>query len=190
MFPFSFHSTLKLIQRCFYELAKNPKIQQELINEIDQVAASLQGESVKCETLNSMRFLEMVIYETLRKWPPIPFGSRICTKDCTIITDECEQFKFLKGDLIHLPFKLIQNDAKYFIKPELFFPSRFNSESSQHSLLAFGLGPRSCVGSHFILLQSKIFIFTILSKFSVKTVNESDVDSSDKNVFLGLALRK
>lgn len=150
----------------------------------------MKGELITTEALNSMKFLDAVIHETLRKWPPIPFGSRVCTKDCTILTNEGESLKFVKGDLIDIPFKMIQNDANYYPNPAEFDPSRFFNETSKARLLAFGLGPRSCVGSHFILLQSKIYIFTFLKKFSVKISEKNIIDADGKNIYLELSSRK
>lgn len=176
-----------MLQRCFYEIAENPKVQQELIDEIDKIVDALNGGPVTCEALCSMNLLEMVIQEVLRKWPPIPFGSRVCTKDCIITTDDGESLKFIKGDLIHLPFQMIQNDPDYFYNPEKFDPSRFINAETKKNFLAFGLGPRNCIGSHFVLLQTKIFMFTILNKFSVKVSEKLD---SKENVFLQLNQRK
>lgn len=132
---------------------------------------------MKCDAVINMKFLDMVINETLRKYPPIPFGTRICTKYCTIATSSGELLKFIKGDEIHLPFKLLQHDAKYYTNPQLFDPHRFNSDESKNSLLAFGLGPRSCIGSQFVLLQSKVVIFTLLSKYSVKTSDKNSCEN-------------
>jgi len=165
-------------------------MQQELIDEIDSVLIGLQGEVITNEALDSMKFLDAVIHETLRKWPPIPFGSRVCSKDCTILTNDGDSLKFVKGDLIDIPFKMIQNDANYFPKPEEFDPSRFFNVISKDRLLAFGCGPRSCVGSHFVLLQSKIYIFTFFRKFSVKIIEKNLFDADNINIFLELFSRK
>ena len=157
------------------------------MDEIDKIVDTLAGAPVTYEALCSMNLLEMIIQEVLRKWPPIPFGSRVCTKDCIITTDEGESLKFIKGDLIHLPFQIIQNDAEHFYNPEKFNPSRFINAVSKKNFFAFGLGPRNCIGSHFILLQTKIFLFTILSKFSVKA---SEKNNSNENIFLQITSRK
>lgn len=170
---------MKLLQSCFYEIARNKTVQTELICEIDVVNASLEG-SLSYEAVNSMKFLDMVIHETIRRSPPIPFGTRICTKDCTVTTSSGELLKFKTGDVIHLPFKLLQHDTKYYSNPGYFDPSRFVNEQSKQNLLAFGLGPRNCLGSQIVLIQLKILIFTLLRKYSVKT----DGKSSNENFHL------
>lgn len=186
-FTGGFTSTLKLIESCFFELAKNQNIQSELISEVDAVVRSSREESTNCDAVNRMRFLDMFIHETLRKHPPVPYGTRVCTKDCVIMTSSGEQLKFIKGDSIYLPFKLLQNDPKYYVNPNLFDPSRFISEQSKRSLLAFGLGPRNCLGSQLVLLQSKVLIFTLLSKYSVK---QCEKESAEENFQLELNLRE
>lgn len=118
-----------------------------------------------------MKYLEMIIYETLRKHPPLPLAIKVCNKSCYLETKDGELFKFLEGDLVQIPFNLLQNDAKYFPDPETFDPFRFNEISS--SFLAFGLGPRKCLGQQFALLQVKALIFTVMKKYSVETLNSS-----------------
>jgi cytochrome P450 len=48
-------------------------------------------------------------------------------------------------------------DEKYFSNPEIFDPDNFSPEKkaqrSPYSFLAFGQGPRNCIGMRFALLQ-------------------------------------
>lgn len=156
---------------CFWELAKNNNVQTNLIAEIDAVAREQKTELINFDQLQSMKYLEMFICEILRKYPSLPVGIKVCNKDCYLETKDGELFKFLEGDLIQIPIKLLQNDAKYFPKPETFDPLRFSEFSS--NFLAFGLGPRKCLGQQFALLQVKALIFTVMKKFSVGTLENS-----------------
>lgn len=130
--------------------------------EITEISTPLCDLSLK--ELNSMKILEAVVLETLRKHPPVTFGSRVCSKDCIITTKDGEQLKFLKGDQIHIPIQLIGNDINNFSDPEAFNPYRVTTEES----LAFGLGPKSCPGAALVKILLKTLIFSILSKFSIE----------------------
>lgn len=135
----------------------------------------IKDKLISHKELNNLKFLEAVINETLRKYPPMPTGTRLCTKDCLISTFDGELFKFKKGDFIHFPIHLIHNDPKYFTNPELFDPSRFvDGNSSTDNFLAFGVGPRNCIGAHYVRLQAKLLIFVIISKFSIEALKVND----------------
>lgn len=175
---------------CFWELAKNNQIQSELIAEIDDVTQTMNSKSISYKQLQSMQYLDMFIHETLRKHPPLPHGTRICNKDCSISTSDGELFKFLKGDLIHIPFKLMQNDAKYFSDPDHFNPLRFKEFSNFNSFLAFGKGPRKCPANQYVLLQTKALIFSVLRKYSLENLNKSfEIPSPHENFFIVLKSR-
>lgn len=64
-----------------YELACNPDIQQKLYNEIFNIAKDGIGENVTYEQLKSMKYLDQVVTEVLRKWPATPLTDRLCVKD-------------------------------------------------------------------------------------------------------------
>jgi cytochrome P450 len=52
---------------------------------------------------------------------------------------------------------MIMKDEKYFSNPEKFDPENFSpekkAERSPYTFLAFGQGPRNCIGMRFALLQ-------------------------------------
>lgn len=142
------------------ELSQHQEIQADIFDEIKDTHL----EDIDRE----LPLLETFILEVLRKHPPIPCGTRSCTKDCTITMTQGDVLKFVKGDLIHLPFHLMQNDRKLFRHPEMFNPRRFDSELTKASLYPFGLGPRSCLGKNFALFQAKLLVVSILRVYLVK----------------------
>lgn len=58
---------------CFmaHELACNPEIQHRLYEEIASIEKELDGQPVTYETIKDFKYLEMVVSETLRMWPPL-----------------------------------------------------------------------------------------------------------------------
>jgi cytochrome P450 family 9 len=69
-FAAGFGTTNILLQVTSYFLAKNKDVQQELIEEIDSVLNELNGKPITFEVLHKMKFLDCVISEALRWWPP------------------------------------------------------------------------------------------------------------------------
>lgn len=126
-----FETTATFMQSIFWELAQNPEIQQNLISEINEVLEDLDGKQVTYEQLNKMKYLDMVINETLRKWPSFRITSRLCNKDYTFKTDTGKTYKIKKGIELFIPLGSIQMDPKYFANPEKFDPERFNEENKK-----------------------------------------------------------
>lgn len=61
---------------CSYELLVNPEVQKKLQEEIDEVENKLKGKPLTYEILQSMKYMDQVISETLRKWPPAAIMDR------------------------------------------------------------------------------------------------------------------
>lgn len=61
-----------------HELACNPDIQQKLYEEI--VSVQLDGKPATYEMIKELKYMEMVVSETLRLWPPIFQTDRQVTK--------------------------------------------------------------------------------------------------------------
>ncbi|XP_017770172.1 PREDICTED: cytochrome P450 9e2-like [Nicrophorus vespilloides] len=192
---------------CFmaYELAVNPDIQTKLINEIDETNAECDGK-LTYEQLSTMKYMDMVISETLRKWPSPIAIERVCVKPYTIsAVKESESPVHIKmGDVLWVPTVGIHYDPKYYPNPDKFDPERF-SEENKHNInsstyLPFGIGPRNCIGSRFALMETKTVFFHILSKFEITVTSKTVIPvriskkqfnlTSDGGYWLGLKPRQ
>ncbi len=67
---------------------------------------------------------------------------------------------------------MIMKDEKYFNNPEKFDPDNFSpekkSERNPYAFLAFGQGPRNCIGMRFALLQVQIPAFNFPGNYVQK----------------------
>lgn len=144
-----FETSSTLLSFLTNELALNPDIQTKLCNEIDQVAEDLQGKKLSYDALQSMKYLDMVITETLRKWPPAILTDRLCNKDYDLEFDD-KKITIKKGNLLWIPIFGLHMDPIYFSNPETFDPERYNEDNVgtivPGSYLPFGIGPRNCIG--------------------------------------------
>lgn len=178
MFSAGFSTTATLMQTVCYELAKNFDIQQTLIDEIDEMHSRLKGKTITYEQLNEMKFLDMVVNETLRKWPSFRHSGRFCNKDTVLIDEETgKSFKIKKGIIIGIPIHAIQMDPNNFPNPEKFDPYRFSDENKGNiqagSFIPFGMGPRICIGSRYALLEAKLLLFNVVSKFTIEPCDKT-----------------
>lgn len=157
---------------CFlaYELAINEEIQEKLRHEID----TLSEDEISYDSINKMIYLDMVISEALRKWPPAVITDRICVKKYSLpeATENHLEFTLEPKTQIIIPIYALQNDPKYFPEPEKFCPERFSEKNKEminpYTYLPFGVGPRKCIGNRFALMEIKILFVYILKNFVIE----------------------
>ncbi|XP_018571707.1 probable cytochrome P450 6a13 [Anoplophora glabripennis] len=150
-----------------YELSVNPEIQEKLREEI-LFTLEKHGNEVTYESIGEMTYLEKVINEVLRKYPPVPILHRRSNKsynvpDTNVVIEEKRP--------VHIPVIGLHYDPDYYPDPEVFDPERFNEENKAKrpafTYLPFGDGPRICIGLRFGKLQTKLALITILRYYNV-----------------------
>ncbi|XP_034242352.1 cytochrome P450 6k1-like [Thrips palmi] len=150
-----------------YELAKHPDIQKKLIEEVDGVMAKHNGQPTY-DAIMEMPYMEMVIQETMRMYPPVPFLTREANVKRTLpLTD----LTLEKGTTLMIPVIGLHHDPQYWEEPDRYNPLRFTEEAKKARpnmvYIPFGDGPRICIGMRMALVQVKIALSTILSKATV-----------------------
>lgn len=134
-----------------YEIAVNPDVQKKMYEEIAETNEQLGGQRVTYDAIQKMKYLDQVIYESLRKWPTDFLTSRVCTKDYNYDDGHGLKLNIRKGEIFWFPIFSVQNDSKYFPEPERFDPERFSDENKNNIVsgthLPFGSGPRYCLGT-------------------------------------------
>lgn len=149
---------------CLYELANNPHLQDKLRQDIKNTLNKHGG--LTYETIMDMKYLDMVINETLRKYPIAPNLIRVCRESYELKVPNQPTLTIEPGTLIWIPTLGIHTDEAYYPDPEKFDPERFSEDSKNdrhtHAYLPFGEGPRNCVGMRFALLQTKVALVQLL----------------------------
>ncbi|KAG8176930.1 hypothetical protein JTE90_018713 [Oedothorax gibbosus] len=121
-----------------------------------------------------MKYLDNVISETLRMYPPLPRLDRTADAEYTIggITVK-------KGMLVTIPIFGMHRDPKLYPDPDRFDPNRFSPEEKAkrdpYAYLPFGAGPRNCVAMRFALMEVKVCLAHVIANFIIKTSPETKV---------------
>ncbi|XP_063995669.1 uncharacterized protein LOC135173024 [Diachasmimorpha longicaudata] len=167
-FVAGFETSSTAISFALLELAHVPEIQEKLRNEILESLKECGG-NITYEIVTKMKYLDMVVQETLRKNPPVPILLRRAYQSYKVPETG---LTIDKGIDLLIPSYAIQHDPEYYPEPERFDPERFSEEakSSRHPMtyLPFGDGPKNCIGERFGLYQTKIGIIKILKNYRVK----------------------
>ncbi|CAD1480794.1 unnamed protein product, partial [Heterotrigona itama] len=175
-----FDSTSTVMCFAAYEVGINEQIQRRLQDEIDQVLEDCNGQ-VTYEAINGMKYLESVILESLRMYPPAVGSDRVCAKPFELppCVPEAKPYVVQRDDCVWIPIYGIQHDPQYYPEPKKFNPERFYDDPKQTSnslsFLSFGLGPRMCIGNRFALLETKVLLFYIFAKCDLAPCAKSSI---------------
>ncbi|XP_017891756.1 probable cytochrome P450 6a14 [Ceratina calcarata] len=172
-FAAGFETSSTTIANTLYELAINQEIQNKLRDEIREFEEKNQGEW-KYETIKQMKYLHKVFSETLRKYPSLPFLSRVTTEDYKFNGID---LSLPKDSMVWIPIFAIHKDPNIYPDPEKYDPERFSEEMceqrNQFHYLPFGHGPRNCIGARFANYQTKIGLIKILRKHKVDVCDQT-----------------
>ncbi|XP_011869166.1 PREDICTED: cytochrome P450 9e2-like [Vollenhovia emeryi] len=165
---------------CFlaHELAVNQEVQNRLREEVQQHLIEGNGE-ISYEALSKMSYMDMVVSETLRKYPPSIATDRLCSKRYELPPSQpgCKNIIVEPDHILMIPIYGLHRDPKYFPNPDKFDPERFSEENKDrivpYTYLPFGHGPRKCIGNRFVLMETKILIVHLLQRFTLKTVEKT-----------------
>ncbi|XP_045472273.1 cytochrome P450 6k1-like [Harmonia axyridis] len=157
----------------FYECSLNKNIQHKLQKDIDDALAASGGE-ITYEAILEMKYLNMVISETLRKYPTLQFLMRKAVEDYRI---EKINLQIKKGTRVYVSIQGMHRDPKYYPNPEVFDPERFSKENQaeRHPLtyIPFGEGPRNCIGKRLGYFMIAVGAIHMFRKFSISPYKDS-----------------
>ncbi|XP_043475349.1 cytochrome P450 6k1-like [Leptopilina heterotoma] len=157
----------------FYELAKQPDIQEKLRAEIKSALEETDGQITQ-DLISGLQYLDMVVSETLRMYPILPVLDRKAMNNYQI---PGTNIIIEKGTPVFIPLLGMHYDPQYFSKPELFDPERFSEENrksrTNYVYMPFGEGPRNCIGMRLGLLQTKLGLIHIISQYKLTTCEKT-----------------
>ncbi|KAJ8675066.1 hypothetical protein QAD02_010852 [Eretmocerus hayati] len=165
-----FESTSSQLCMIAQELAMNPDCQRKLQHEVDNVMKKGNGKP-DYDTVNDLPYLDAVFSEVLRLHS-IAFLNRMCSKDFELPPSlpTSKPFTVKEGMELMIPVAAIHRDPQYFENPEKFDPDRYldkKAASSDVMSMGFGLGPRMCIGNRFAILETKVLLLHLLSKYDL-----------------------
>ncbi|KAJ3698153.1 hypothetical protein LUZ61_001858 [Rhynchospora tenuis] len=164
-FFFAGHETTShLLTWTMFLLGTNKEWQEKLREEVIREC----GHDVPTgDVLNKLKLMNMVLLEALRLYGPVVNLRRQALQDL-----ELGDIKVPKGTVLAIPVAILHRDKELWgPDADKFSPVRFENgvnKAAKHpnALLAFSIGPRSCIGQNFAMLEAKIVVSLILQRFS------------------------
>ncbi|EDX07148.1 cytochrome P450 6a22 isoform X2 [Drosophila simulans] len=174
-FVAGFDTSASTLGFALYELAKQPALQAKLREEIDQALKLHQGEFTY-DSMQELRYMELVIAETLRKYPILPQLTRISRHLYAAKGDR--HFYIEPGQMVLIPVYGIHHDPALYPEPHKFIPERFLADQLAQrptaAWLPFGDGPRNCIGMRFGKMQTTIGLVSLLRNFHFSVCPRTD----------------
>ena len=157
-------TTANALTWTWYLLSQHPDVERRLHEEIDTV---LGGRAPELGDLPRLRYVEMVLAEALRLYPPAWAIGRMAKNSFSLGGLEIPA----KSICILSPY-LVQRDARWFPDPEKFDPERWTPEAREARpkfvYYPFGGGARVCIGERFAWMEGVILMAAIAQRWRLR----------------------
>lgn len=178
MFIAGIETSSIVIEWAMSEMMKNPRVLQKAQAEVRQV---VQGKKRFMETdIQKLKYLKMVIKETLRLHPP---GPLLCPRRCRE-QSKIEGYDIPINTVVMINAWVIGRDPEFWRDPEIFEPERFQDVATDFSgnhfeFIPFGAGRRKCPGIAFGLAGVELFLARLLFHFDWKIPGGGELDMTE-----------
>uniref|UniRef100_H3HBY4 Histone deacetylase domain-containing protein n=1 Tax=Phytophthora ramorum TaxID=164328 RepID=H3HBY4_PHYRM len=175
-------TTAQALSWFFYNVSQNPHVEAKLRREIYKKLPELVNSEVCVPTLqqvNRLVYLEAVMKETLRLYPPVPMSPKYAVRDAML----SDGTFVAAGSMVCLPMYAMGRmphvwgpDAAEFNPERWIDPATKKIVSvSAFKFVAFNAGPRMCLGTTLAGLELKLVAASLLSRFHIHVENPEDV---------------
>jgi cytochrome P450 len=137
-----------------------------------EAQAVLGGRAAGADDLPSMPYVESVVEEAMRLYPPVGFLGRNVVKP-----DRLYDRDILPNETVFPNIYALHRHRQLWDHPDAFDPEHFAADRKarrdRYQYLPFGAGPRICVGANFALMQAQIILATLLARFRFEPAGPS-----------------
>lgn len=150
----------------WYSLHQHPEFVSKILEELDKVVGD---EPIKPGHLMQLTYLQQVISETMRLYPPVFAMPRDVGEDM-----ELGGYYLKKNTPFLVSIYGLHHHPDYWPEPEKFDPERFSKENKENqvkgSYMPFGNGQRICIGSQFAMLEMTALIAVLIKEFAPEPI--------------------
>ncbi len=164
-------TTAVLLSWLFWIIAKDEAIQTALLTEIDGVLKKAPP-SYDNTSAKSMPYLNGLIHEALRLYPPVPVDSK-CSVNETVLPDGT--VVPAKCDVNYDPYAMGRLETLW-EEPLKIDPQRwYGTKASQYKFPVFQAGPRICLGQTMALVEARMLTCMLLQNFTFTLVEGQEI---------------
>jgi cytochrome P450 len=150
-------------------LSQHPSVAADLL---DEIAGAARGGALSAEQIDGLPFLDAVVRESLRVLPPVPMNARIVARDTELRGYALPAGAHLLVSLFHT-----HRAPGIFDHPDRFDPHRWaRCKPGAYEFSPFGVGPRTCIGAQFAVMEIKLVLAMLLQRFRLEFIPGTRVD--------------
>ncbi|XP_037949250.1 cytochrome P450 4d2-like [Teleopsis dalmanni] len=175
-FTFEGHdTTTSTICFALFEISRHPQVQEKVLSEVREVLNIKSDNSIKIQDLSKLKYTECVIKETLRLYPSVPIVGRKIMSDFKYSHSKIGDGVLPATTEVYVDFFNTMRDPDNYENPEEFIPERFENMKMESAFvyLPFSAGPRNCIGQKFAMLEMKMILAKVVSKFELISSGEN-----------------
>ncbi|CAH0560806.1 unnamed protein product [Brassicogethes aeneus] len=159
------NATVHTVAFMFYHLAKSPRCQQKLYEEI------CEKKTLTKDDVKNMPYMQACIKEVLRLKPAIPFLTRITNNDMVV-----HNYSIPKGTHVMVATRISSVRDEHFEDSHKFMPERWlhpelgliNKDLKDFAFMPYGFGARGCIAKELAEMQITILLSKVLKKFRIE----------------------
>jgi cytochrome P450 len=159
-------TTANALTWTWYLLSQNPDVEATLHAEVDR---ALQGRLPTIKDLASLAYVERVVTESMRLYPPAWIIGRRA-----IAEYQLGQYVAPPQSILVMSPYVMQRDPRFYADPERFDPERwtpeFRAALPKFAYFPFGGGPRQCIGESFAWMELVLLVATIAQQYRLHLV--------------------
>ncbi|XP_057420680.1 cytochrome P450 71AU50-like [Lotus japonicus] len=178
----SMDTSATAIEWTMSELLKNPRVMKKVQMELETVVG--MKKKVEESDLENLKYLDMVIKESLRLHPVAPLLiPHHAVEDCVV-----GEFFIPKNSRVIVNAWAVMRDPSAWTEPEKFWPERFEGSNidlrgRDFQLIPFGSGRRGCPGLQLGLTMIRLVVAQLVHCFDWKLPNHmlpTDLDMTEE----------
>ena len=165
-------TTANALTWTWYLLSQSPEDEAKLHAEVDR---ALAGRLPTVADLPSLPFVERVVTEAMRLYPPAWVIGRRAIEPYTI-----GDYVAPARSIFLMSQWVVQRDPRFYDQPGVFRPDRWTPEFKaalpKFAYFPFGGGPRQCIGESFAWIELMIVVATIAQRWRLELVPRHRVE--------------
>lgn len=178
MFAAAHMTTAHSLVWTLFLLAQHPSAMSRLHHELK---TQLDGGFPSLEKTDQLTFTEHVVKESMRILPASSYSQRVASMPV-----ELGPFNLIPGSGIIFSQFITHHLPEIYPDPDAFLPDRWMTiNPSPYEYLPFGAGPRMCLGAPLAMLIMKTTVPSILQRFKLTVVPNSEVSTRVISTMLG-----
>jgi len=177
LFAAGFETTANALSFTSYLIAKHPRVQEKLYEEVLQI--NFEEENLM-QAMGKLSYTKQCIEEAMRMYPPAYIIDRVSLNEEVI-----DGHKFKKNTVWLMSIVELHSHSDCWESPSEFRPERFDparKKDFSDYYFPFGAGPRMCVGNNFAMYEMMMAIASLVKKYKLS----STVDKIELNPLISL----